>query len=1295
MQNKNNNEINMTATGDAHQYGKTVFDIINSNKQLLDSFNSTESGFNSFDDALDRVRASAQSTVGTLRSVVESVNSNFKISFIDDIQSEIDRLHVVYDKTRADEEKRYKQRVDKYNKQLEQKQAYEAEVARVTANNQAFTDVNNRIVDAVSNGIGISKDQFLDISNQFNYIKKLDNDDNLDNYEANIEARNTILSNLEATYGDSIHEFFENMFDGAEEDISSFDFESILQYIFDQVNQQIRTSFQALADEGFKMESMPEKPKGIDNIRIPEESMIASTRVSKRIQELEMNLAQLVSGSAKSISAISAADIKSASRIENKQREHDAKQQLQDDESERRRERQAKEHALRQQQRQESEALRREEQQKSAALKQQQQEESAAAKLRQQQESAAAKIKQQQESAAIKQQQQQESAAIKLKQQQESAALKQQSSAEAAALRLETQERLGDLRNQQSAENRQSQLDYKQEEYKLALKYRAAQLQLTEWARVQRNLTNSTIQLNNMMTRNISGVTGNIVSTVTGSRLLGRISGRLMEDAISKNILRHSSTSNDTNTNSNDTNTNSVPTLPSASSDDSSNDTNTNSNDNQTQTQQSKKFRGVVPFAIDKLKDVDMSKIYESLKSHPEAIIHFLKIAGGITAVVLALRAMDKAGKQGNQTLHSMTRSYKELGDGADYALMYAKRLNDDLGQGLDVTLEKLAKVSTQLRSIGMNTLQSTNAAVTSEGLSQRIAFAWQIEDVDQVREAFMDAMSGGSGLEFTGVNTSDAVMAAWLAQTKGVNMYSVAISEAQMQAYRLEKIVQDLGRVSTTTGETLTTLNIDLDSTWAKNQQMAGQLDETRKKWEALMVPIYKVGVAIKSWIVDALYNASNAILWLLGKETLKLSEDLKVDESALSSVQDLNAEYSQVGETIKAAKAQLLSFDELVSLNAVQTLAPSDSLDFANNADLTGLGTTLQDAIDYGVQGSEKLKLNIENADIAMAGSVNKLKEIWDSMSDEEKRQHWIDFGIRLSELGYSEEDFPDWLKEFDEGKQYDIWTRINAAMRSDDPEELKELLKELNDQGIHEFDALIQAAIQYKEGGGTAKSLGDMILEQKHEILLEVGVKLALGALAGTIIGAIIGGPVGAIVGLGAGLLIEAIFNWSEIRSKWGEFWSWLTEGFNNVIGWISDGLASIGSWISGLTSFGEKVHYDWQDKNHRATVVEGSNIRGFATGGVALSPMVAQVAEGGYPEMIQPLGGPVAEGFYNSVADAVASKMQSAPSNTTINVTIPISNMFASNYELKQLSETMADYLAEALRNRGELTLGTVN
>lgn len=663
------------------------------------------------------------------------------------------------------------------------------------------------------------------------------------------------------------------------------------------------------------------------------------------------------------------------------------------------------------------------------------------------------------------------------------------------------------------------------------------------------------------------------------------------------------------------------------------------------------------------------------------AAVAVAAVAAAVVLLVAAVVKANKAGKQGYENAKSMTKAYKEMGDGADYALAYAKELNDTLGQSLDVTLEKLSRVANEMRSLGMNTLQSTNVAVTTEGLSQNIAAAWGIDDVDKVREQFLDALNGGSGLEYTGAFTNDTVMAAWLAQTKGVNMYSTAISDAQMEAYRLEKIVQDLGQVTLSTGETLTNMNIDLDSTWARNQQMTAQLEETRKKWEALMVPVYKLGVAIKTWIVDVLFEASNAVLKLFGKEELSLSEDVLVDEKALSSVYDLNAAYSQTGEEIKAAKAQLLSFDELVSLNAVQTLNPSESLDFANNAELTGLGVSVEEAMENGIDKADDLKGIIANMDIQLASSGTKLKEIWDNMDEIQKRDNWVDFAIRFAELG---EELPEWLKDYNEGKEYETWMKINAALESGDKEALLNLLDDLHTSGDHRFDAVIDTAIKAVDTGYEG-SLNELLKQKELNRTLKLGLEILKGFLVGTVLGSLIFGPVGGIVGG----FISLFFNQEEVKQVWanlvGDFKQKFRNAWDDIKNWFSE---LWNKWFGGETP--EVENTDTGGGGY----YRGSRVRGLASGGVALKPMVAEIAEGGYAEIVQPVDGPVAQQFYENIADVFRSTGAANGNPTTINVTIPVANMFATNYELKQLSDIMADYLAEALRNRGALDSGVI-
>ena len=309
-------------------------------------------------------------------------------------------------------------------------------------------------------------------------------------------------------------------------------------------------------------------------------------------------------------------------------------------------------------------------------------------------------------------------------------------------------------------------------------------------------------------------------------------------------------------------------------------------------------------------------------------------VAIAVAGLTLGLVMLTNQSKKAYKTTQSMTKSYKELGSATDYALVYAQKLNDQLGQSLDITLEKLSKVVIEMRKLGMTTKQAMEASTQVDALSRNIAAAWNIDDIDSVREKFLSAMDGNGGLEFTGVDTSDSVMTAWIANTKGVNMYSTEISDAQMQAYRLEKIVQDLNNVTLTTGESLVNMQINLDSTWAQNQKIVNQMDDIQKKWQAMTSGLYEVSVQIKAKLVDILWTVTNAILELVGKEKLKLDTGNIIEPSSIEKINDMNAGLHKTGDEIKAAKSQLLSFDELISLSAVKTLDSKESIDFGNTA-------------------------------------------------------------------------------------------------------------------------------------------------------------------------------------------------------------------------------------------------------------------------------------------------------------------------------------------------------------------------
>lgn len=661
----------------------------------------------------------------------------------------------------------------------------------------------------------------------------------------------------------------------------------------------------------------------------------------------------------------------------------------------------------------------------------------------------------------------------------------------------------------------------------------------------------------------------------------------------------------------------------------------------------------------------------------------------GIAVAVLAasLVVLTNQSKKAYKTTQLMTKSYKELGSAADYALVYSKKLNDQLGQSLDVTLAKLSQVVIEMRKLGMTTKQAMEASTQVDALSRNIAAAWNIDDIESVREEFLSAMAGTGGLEFTGVDTSDAVMAAWIANTKGVNMYSTEISDAQMQAYRLEKIVQDLNNVTLTTGESLVNMQINLDSTWAQNQKIVNQMDDIQKKWQAMTSGIYEVSVQIKAKIVDMLWVATNAILELFGKEKLKLDTGNIIEPSSLEKINDMNAGLHKTGDEIKAAKSQLLSFDELISLSAVKTLDNKASIDFGNTAELSNTGVSVADGIEKGVKGAKSLHDYITQQDIYAATTAEQLKEIWDGMDEASKNQYWEQFAMKFDAMG---QELPDWLKNFDSGKKLAIWNQIKELMADKDVEGLKKLMDDLHADGDYTFDLAIQGHMDAALAGYDTFQKYIESLEKKRT--MEIVVKALLGALGLSLLGLALTGPIGALITIGAVLALGIDGALETLSNLVSTFAGWIADAWN-ASPWSSkksEPVSNTDSADAYPTSNRTLIQRMLDSKAEKYGVATP-----FASGGVALRPTTALIAEGGYPEMVQPLGGPAAQQFYENVAKYLASSNDGYGNQpTSITVNIPVSNMFATNYELRQLSDIIADYLAEALRNRGALNSGVV-
>lgn len=351
-----------------------------------------------------------------------------------------------------------------------------------------------------------------------------------------------------------------------------------------------------------------------------------------------------------------------------------------------------------------------------------------------------------------------------------------------------------------------------------------------------------------------------------------------------------------------------------------------------------------------------------------------LKSIGVLTALTAVTAGFYKAGQSGYAQSMQMSRSLTQLGDSAKYAMGYAKDLNSTLGTNLDKTLNSLAQVVTQLNAIGFSTEQASTVAVNASDLSEKLARIYGEIPADVNEKIVSSITSGTNDLMGYGVNTSDEVMAAWIANTKGINMYATQISEAQMAAYRYEKTMQDLSDVVNYNG------NI-ADNTWSRYLDAMNKLENVGTRLKKMLIPVFE---EIVGWL-DSAVNKLSQFMSAIG-----LTSDLTTETSDLaerstdytSTVSDANVKLKKQGELLKAnaQAAGKFPFDKWNQLDSLKQLDTEDTLDFG--AIDANKGTEVGDKT--GTKIVESIKDKVSDGDItkALAGDLSDATDMWEKL-------------------------------------------------------------------------------------------------------------------------------------------------------------------------------------------------------------------------------------------------------------------------------------------------------------------------
>lgn len=687
-----------------------------------------------------------------------------------------------------------------------------------------------------------------------------------------------------------------------------------------------------------------------------------------------------------------------------------------------------------------------------------------------------------------------------------------------------------------------------------------------------------------------------------------------------------------------------------------------------------------------------------------------LKTSLGVLGLTAAFIGMNKAGEEGYKRQVDMSNSLRQLGDGANYALGYSKKLNDELGRSMADTLNGLAKMATGFQSMGYNGKASAQASSAINEMGTRIALNIGVSDPEGVKQVINDVydtvQNGSDAAAKYGLQAGESVMAGWLSAKHGVNMYAVSVSEAQMANYRLAKLEQETTKMYSNSADVK-------NSAAAKQLRTQYMLAEMGAKLQAIFVPVYQLFVEIGYELTNVIFGAVNSILKLMGKEQLTVAKDIKgVNQNMVNSIQNQNAAYTKQGEILEKNKGSLYGWDELNNMNNALLQLDNSALE----GDLKDLGIN-DDNVDMNLKPTiddsdvpDYLKNDDEKeikARIAVADD-EELKEMWDKMDLLQKGENGMEVAVRFMQLG----DLPKALEALLYGSIADFLGLTT----------IKDFIKLINSKNTWEF----------MENGLSLLTDGSKTL-----LFLFGGWKGKIAAAAGELTEfAWGGGGLGKVMGMVSSMLVmfggwkgaiaAAFITLIPFAAKLGEMLGKLANSkLNDMFG--SQGVwGDLQSWDARTAAnmqYGEGTEAAKQQyyknmnekfkgkdiKNYEGTGTINSGkandlapkfeqrIAGeYAQGGGFSNPTIGLIGEGAYNEIVQPVDGPIGEGFKNDIASKVVNSLGDSGTgdNLVINNTIGQGGIIiASRQQLKELWGELAPFMYEDLKNRGVATRGS--
>lgn len=530
-------------------------------------------------------------------------------------------------------------------------------------------------------------------------------------------------------------------------------------------------------------------------------------------------------------------------------------------------------------------------------------------------------------------------------------------------------------------------------------------------------------------------------------------------------------------------------------------------------------------------------------------------------------RIMGSWFKESNNYVEALNLFRVSMGDAADAAFEYAKRVQDLMGIDIQDWLEAQGSFNQLLEGYG---IAGEKAAQMSKQLTQLgydLSSLWNV-DVDTAMKRLQSGMSGQiKGLKAWGINLSVAQLRE-TALAHGIELSTAKMTEAQKATLRYITLMEKTTNVQGDLARTIITPANSLRIFEQQVTQARRALGNVVSVVAVKVIPVFQAFISIVT-------KAAQTLATFFGYELPDI--DYSGIQAGASFADDLADGISDASDSAKKLKKSLMGFDELNILNSTSEGSGSIAMGGGYASDF-GFDPSLYeyDFLKDAVQSSEELERKLKNV-LGVVLAIGTAITAWNIASAFTESLKIL-AGVALIAGGaviFLYNAFDAWVNGIDWDNLIGMCIGLGVAIG-----------------GIALIFGGTAAAIALLIGGIALLVVGLHDLSKNGEITNEAFAALEIGILAvGAGLALILGWP--ALVGAAlVGIALAVYKYWDEIKAfsikTWGSIktaaeniWNSIKTFFSNT--WISIKNTAINTW----TGIKDKVVGIWETIKNSVT------------------------------------------------------------------------------------------------------------